>query len=197
MGDSGLSTLTPVAPQSSKDNDTAVRSVCRALRLWRCSTRGPCAAVSRGRQAAQRESTGSRLRFASTCRRLPYALRASFAVRAAPAAQWVTFLLATREKGDSAAAGRRTHLLWSRDDRDDRARASRTGCAPTHLGSVLGAASVSAAGLSRWRRAGSPSSWRPPGTGRPEPFAACSVTIGATNSAAGLTWPLKNAPWPL
>jgi hypothetical protein len=30
----------------------------------RCSTRGPCAAVRRGRQAAQRESTGSRLLFA-------------------------------------------------------------------------------------------------------------------------------------
>lgn len=86
-----------------------------------------CAAVRRGRQAAQRESTGGRLLFASTrmcCRKarsrltnllggisnkrqagwplftpgiLPYALRAGFAVRAAPAAQWATFLWPHRE----------------------------------------------------------------------------------------------------
>jgi hypothetical protein len=31
--------------------------------MARCSTRGPCAAVRRGRQAAQRESTGMSTRF--------------------------------------------------------------------------------------------------------------------------------------
>jgi hypothetical protein len=35
-------------------------------RMARCFTRGPCAALSRGRQAAQRESAGSRLLFVST-----------------------------------------------------------------------------------------------------------------------------------
>ncbi len=122
-------------------------------RMARCSIRGPCAAVSRGRQAAQRETTGRSIPFRTGRRRhgcrsqnnagavvgarskspapthglaghgegmdarveatqerlpearqapsgvafsftpgiLPYALRAGFAVRTAPAAQWLLF----------------------------------------------------------------------------------------------------------
>src|SRR6185312_15974691 len=83
-----------------------------------CSTRGPCAAVSRGRKAAQRESAGCRLLFASTwmcCRKARRRLtdlpgRKPGKRQAGWPSLLVTFLLATQEKSDSRAEGARKPL---------------------------------------------------------------------------------------
>ncbi len=98
--------------------------------------RGPCAAVSRGRQAAQRESTGmstpfrqgrmpcrkARPRLTDLLGRMPNKRQAGWP------SLLVTFLLATQEKSDSVAEGDRPLFALNAK------RASRTGCAPTGAG---------------------------------------------------------------
>jgi len=88
------------------------RSSCPMARR---STRGPCAVVSRGRQAAQRASTGMSMPFRQgrmPCRKARPRLtdlpgRKPGKRQAGWPSLWVTFLLATQEKSDSAAEGRR------------------------------------------------------------------------------------------
>jgi len=127
-------------------------------RMARCSTGDPCAAVRRGRQAAQRALPGMATPFRAgrsplekpgpdsrTCRAwMPGKRQAGWP------SLLVTFLLATQEKSDSSAAGDRKLLLLAlaRPKKASRlkslpptarARASRTtegsllwtGCAPT------------------------------------------------------------------
>ena len=94
--------------------------------------RGPCAAVSRGRQAAQRESTGMSTPFRQgrmPCRKArPRLTDLPGRMPGKRQAGWpsllVTFLLATQEKSDSVAEGDRPLLAL-------KAKASRTRCAPT------------------------------------------------------------------
>jgi len=103
-------------------------------------SRGPCAAVSRGRQAAQRESTGmstpfrqgrmpcrkARPRLTDLLGRMPNKRQAGWP------SLLVTFLLATQEKSDSVAEGDRPLLLLIAPP--PRAKTSRTRCAPTGAG---------------------------------------------------------------
>jgi hypothetical protein len=102
--------------------------------MARCSTGVPCAAVRRGRQAAQRALPGMATPFRAgrsplekpgpdsrTCRPWMGGKR-----QAGWPSLWVTFLLATQEKSNSAAEGRRKLFALN----VARARASRTECAP-------------------------------------------------------------------
>src|SRR6185312_6741986 len=112
-------------------NRAAVAHRVRA-RMARCSTRGPCAAVSRGRQAAQREPTWMSAPFRQgrmPCRKArPRLTDLPDRMPGKRQAGWpsllVIFLLATQEKSDSAAAGRRKLLLWMQQEH----RAQHTGC---------------------------------------------------------------------
>src|SRR6185312_8269473 len=87
--------------------------------MARCFTRGPCAAVRRGQQAAQRASAGGRCLFASTwmcCRKArPRLTDLPGRMPGKRQAGWpsllVTFLLATQEKSDSVAEGDRPLLV--------------------------------------------------------------------------------------
>jgi len=133
--------------------------------------RGPCAAVSRGRQAAQRESAGCRFLFASTwmcCRKARPRLtdllgRMPNKRQAGWPSLLVTFLLATQEKSDSVAEGDRPLFAL-------KAKASRTGCVPTAAGDRPRSALNGAKSIARERA--------PTGTTRR--FAAAAAANAAT-----------------
>ena len=98
--------------------------------------RGPCAAVRRGRQAAQRASAWMPMPFRQgrmPCRKARPRLtdllgRKPNKRQAGWPSLLVTFLLATQEKSDSVAAGDRPLFALNAK------KASRTGCAPTGAG---------------------------------------------------------------
>jgi hypothetical protein len=108
--------------------------------------RGPCAAVRRGRQAAQRESTGmstpfrqgrmpcrkARPRLTDLLGRMPNKRQAGWPF------SLVTFSLATQRESDSVAAGDRPLFALNAAS----AKASRTGCAPTDAVRKLSAAAA-------------------------------------------------------
>ena len=112
-------------------------------RMARCSTRGPCAAVRRGRQAAQRESARCRFLFASTwmcCRKARPRLTDLPGRMLGKRQAGCRFLLGTslldkQKRSTSGAAGARKLLALNHPSKRNsiaRERAptmeSRTGC---------------------------------------------------------------------
>ena len=111
-----------VAPCSR--NRAAVAHRVRA-RMARCSTRGPCAAVSRGRQAAQREPTWMSAPFRQgrmPCRKARPRLtdlpgRSPASAKRGGLSLWLAFSLATqRESNTASAGGRKLFALKARCD---------------------------------------------------------------------------------
>ena len=113
-------------------NRAAVAYRVRAT-MARCSTRGPCAAVSWGRQAAQRASAWMPMPFRQHMDVLSKSPAPAHGLAAhgwAASAKrgglslWLSFSLATQRESNSAAAGRRKLLLCDAGAREKASRAS-------------------------------------------------------------------------
>jgi len=138
-------------PGQEQSNSKALPRCCFGLsvfhrvraRMARCSTRGPCAAVSRGRQAAERASAWMPMPFRQHMDVLSKSPASTHGLAGQEPgkrqAGWpsllVTFLLATQEKSDSVAAGDRPLFALSASN------VSRIAFATSAASRAVGAAS--------------------------------------------------------